>query len=164
MRTAYKIMRIAYKVLAYLVAAEVAVQAMLVVWYIAGLGKWLDSGGTFDKAAMESWTPIFPEVAGISVHFNNGFFVIPGLALLLLIISFFTRVRGAIRWAVIVFVLVIVQVLLGGLGQDFSVAGALHGLNALVLFASALYTGRRVRFVAPAAVEHEEAPAATPVR
>ena len=28
-------------------------------------------------------------------HINNGFFVIPGLALLLLIISFFTKVRGA---------------------------------------------------------------------
>jgi hypothetical protein len=35
-------MRTAYKVLAYLVAAEVAVQAMVMVWGIAGLGKWVD--------------------------------------------------------------------------------------------------------------------------
>ena len=79
--------------------------------FIAGLGKWLDSGGVFDKAAMESfWSLFFPEVAGVIVHFNNGLFVIPGLALLLLIVSFFTKVRGAIGWAVVVFVLVIVQV------------------------------------------------------
>ena len=91
-------MRIAYKVLAYLVAAEVAVQAMVMVWFIAGLGKWVDSGGVFDKAAMESRGRCsFPEVAGIIVHFINGLFVIPGLALLLLIVSFFTKVRGAIK-------------------------------------------------------------------
>ena len=46
-------MRTAYKVLAYLVAAEVAVQAMVMVWAIAGLGKWVDGGGVFDKAVME---------------------------------------------------------------------------------------------------------------
>ena len=43
-------MRTAYKVLAYLVAAEVAVQAMVMVWAIAGLGKWVDGGGVFDKS------------------------------------------------------------------------------------------------------------------
>ena len=42
-------MKTAYKVLAYLVAAEVAVQAMVMVWAIAGLGKWVDGGGVFDK-------------------------------------------------------------------------------------------------------------------
>ena len=35
-------MRTAYKVLAYLVAAEVAVQAMVMVWFISGLGKWVE--------------------------------------------------------------------------------------------------------------------------
>ena len=72
-------MRTAYKVLAYLVAAEVAVQAMVMVWGIAGLGKWVDGGGVFDKAVIESeGTPPFPEVAGIIAHGINGFFVIPG--------------------------------------------------------------------------------------
>jgi hypothetical protein len=155
-------MRIVYKVLAYLVAAEVAVQAMVMVWAIAGLGKWLDSGGVFDKAAMESWT-LFPERAGIMVHFNNGFFVIPGLALLLLIISFFTKVRGAIRWAVVVFVLVIIQAQLGGMLHDFPLAGALHGLNALALFGTAIYAGRRPRAAAAVGVEQPEARTATPV-
>jgi hypothetical protein len=44
-------MRTAYKVLAYLVAVEVAVQARVMVWAIAGLGKWVDSGGVFDNGS-----------------------------------------------------------------------------------------------------------------
>jgi hypothetical protein len=156
-------MRTAYKVLAYLVAAEVAVQAMVVVWFIAGLGKWVEGGGVLDKAAMESEGTPFPQVAGIIAHGINGFFVIPGLTLLLLIISLFTKVRGAIKWAIIVFVLVVVQSQLGGLGHDFPLAGALHGLNALALFGVALYAGRRLRAATAAAVEQPEARTAAPV-
>ena len=156
-------MRTAYKVLAYLVAAEVAVQAMVMVWFMAGLGKWVEGGGVLDKAAMESEGTPFPQVAGVTAHIINGFFVIPGLALLLLIISFFTKVRGAIKWAVIVFVLVIVQTQLGGLGHDFPLAGALHGLNALALFGVALFAGRRLRAATAAAVEQPEARTAAPV-
>jgi hypothetical protein len=156
-------MRTAYKVLAYLVAAEVAVQAMVMVWAIAGLAKWVDGGGVFDKSVIESQGNPFPEVAGIIVHGINGTFVVPGLALLLLIVSFFTKVRGAIKWAVIVFLLVVVQGQIGFLGHEFPLAGALHGLNALALFGVAIYAGRRLRAVAPAAVEQPDARAATPV-
>ena len=138
-------MRTAYKVLAYLVATEVAIQAMVMVWAIAGLGKWVDGGGTFDKSVMESEGTPFPEVVGIILHGINGTYVIPAIALLLLIVSFFTKLRGAIKWAVIVFVLVVVQGQIGFLGHEFPLAGALHGLNALALFGVAIYTGRRVR-------------------
>jgi hypothetical protein len=157
-------MRTAYKVLAYLVAGEVAVQAMLIVWGIAGLGKWVNDGGVFDKAVIESeGTPPFPEVVGIIVHGINGLFVIPGLTLLLLIVSFFTKVRGAIKWAVVVFVLVVAQGQLGELGHDLPLAGALHGLNALALFGAAIYAGRRLRAVAAVGVEQPDARAVTPV-
>jgi hypothetical protein len=138
-------MRIAYKVLAYLVAAEVAIQAMVAVWAIAGLGKWVEGGGVLDKAVMESEGTPFPEVFGFIVHGINGTFVIPGIALLLVIASFFTKVRGAIKWAVIVFVLVVVQGQLGFLGHEIPAVGLLHGLNALLLFGTAVYAGRRMR-------------------
>jgi hypothetical protein len=159
-------MRTTYKVLAYLVAAEVAIQAMVMVWAIAGLGKWVDGGGVFDKAVIEgdeSGPMPFPEVLGILVHGINGTFVIPGLALLLLIVSFFTKVRGATKWALIVFALVVVQGQLGFLGHELPVSGALHGLNALALFGVALYVGRRLRAATPVEVELPEAQAATPV-
>jgi hypothetical protein len=155
--------RTAYKVLAYLVAAEVAVQAIVMVWAIAGLGKWVDGGGVFDKSVIESQGTPFPEVAGIIVHGINGAFVVPGIALLLLIVSFFTKVRGAIKWAVIVFVLVVLQGQLGFLGHDFPLAGALHGLNALALFGVAIYAGRRLRAAAAVGVEQPETRMSTPV-
>jgi hypothetical protein len=156
-------MRTVYKVLAYLVAAEVAVQATVIVWAIAGLGKWVDGGGVFDKAVMESDGTPFPEVAGIIVHGINGLFVVPALALLLLIVSFFTKVRGAIKWGLIVFVLVVVQGQLGELGHELPLAGALHGLNAMALFVVAIYTGRRLRATAAVGIEQPEARAVTPV-
>ncbi len=156
-------MRTAYKVLAYLVAAEVAIQAMVMVWAIAGLAKWVDGGGVFDKSVIESEGTPFPEVAGIIVHGINGTFVVPAIALLLLIVSFFTKVRGAVKWAVIVFVLAVVQGQIGFLGHEFPLAGALHGLNAMVLFGVAFYAGRRLRAATAAAVEQPEARAATPV-
>ena len=153
-------MRTAYKVLAYLVAAEVAVQAMVMVWAIAGLGVWVDGGGVFDKSVIEgsigSGAMPFPEVLGILVHGINGTFVVPAIALVLLIVSFFTKARGAIKWAVIVFVLVVAQGQIGFLGHEFPLAGALHGLNALALFGVALYTGRRIRTAAPNGVAAEE--------
>lgn len=142
-------MRTAYKVLAYLVAIEVAIQAMVVVWAMAGLGKWIQGGGVADKALMESDATPFPEVLGFIVHGINGSFVIPGIALLLLIASFFTKVRGAIKWAVIVFVLTVVQGQLGFLGHEIPAIGLLHGLNALALLVTALYAGRRMRTAAP---------------
>ena len=160
-------MRTAYKVLAYLVAAEVALQAMVMVWAIAGLGKWVDGGGVFDKSVIEGSidtgaTPL-PEVVGILVHGINGTFVVPGIALLLLIVSFFTKMRGTVKWAVAVFVLVVLQGQLGFLGHDFPLAGALHGLNALALFGVALYAGRRLRAAAAVGIEQPETRAATPV-
>ena len=150
-------MRTAYKVLAYLVAVEVVIQAMAMVWAIAGLGKWVDGGGVLDKAAMESGRPPFPEVTGLLVHGINGSFVIPGIALLLVILSFFAKLRGAVKWAAIVFVLAVVQGQLGFLGHEIPAVGALHGLNALALFIAALYAGRRIRTASrSAAVSAEE--------
>jgi hypothetical protein len=113
-------------VLAYLVAAEVAIQSMVMVWAIAGLAKWVDGGGVFDKSVIESQGTPFPEVAGIIVHGVNGTFVVPAIALVLLIVSFFTKVRGAIKWAVIVFVLVVAQGQIGFLGHEFTFAAAVH--------------------------------------
>jgi hypothetical protein len=144
-----------YRVLAYLVAAEVVVQAMAMVYAIAGLGKWVDSGGVFDKSVMESDESPFPEILGIIIHGINGMMVIPAIALLLLISSFFAKIPGAVKWAGLVLLLVIVQITLGLAGHAIPALGAMHGLNALLLFSTAVYTGRRRRVVATPAVEPE---------
>ena len=136
-------MRLVYKILAYAVAVEVAVQAMAVVFAVAGMDKWVAGGGVLDKAAMESEETPFPEVIGLMIHGMNGMMIIPVIALLLLISSFFAKIPGAVKAAGLVVLLVAVQVTLGMLAHDLPALGALHGLNALLLFSAAVYAARR---------------------
>jgi hypothetical protein len=121
---------------------------MVIVYAVDGLGKFVDDGGVFDKAADSGGRP-FPEFVGFIVHGVNGYVVVPVIALLLLISSFFARVPRGVRWAGLVLGLVVLQGLLGGLAHSLPAVGALHGLNALALFSAALYTGLRVRRSAP---------------
>ncbi len=93
------------------------------------------------------------------IHGINGMMIIPLVALLLLISSFFAKIPGGVKWAALVLLLVIVQVNLGFLGPVIPAAGALHGLNALMLFSAAVYTARRSRTVP---VSPAVDPAATP--
>ncbi|HSE09919.1 MAG TPA: hypothetical protein VLB29_14740 [Nocardioidaceae bacterium] len=139
-------MRTVYKVLAWLVALGVVVQAAAIVYAIAGLGIWVDrDGGVLDKAAFESEEELFPEIVGFIVHGMNGTMVIPALALILLIVSFFAKIPGGIMWAGLVLLTVVVQVFLGIFGHEAAIWGGLHGINALILFSLAVYAGLRVR-------------------
>jgi len=135
-------MRMVYRVLAYLVVLGVVVQAMSMVYAVAGLGKWIDKGGVLDKAVMESDASPFPEVAGFAIHGINGMMIMPIIALLLLIISFFARVPGGIAWAGLVLLLVAIQITLGLAGHSIPFLGALHGLNALLLLGASLNAAR----------------------
>jgi hypothetical protein len=144
-------MRNAYRFLAGLIALEVVIQAMVMVFAVAGLGKWVEEGGVLDKAAFESGETLFPEMVGFIVHGMNGMFVMPLLALLLLIVSFFARVPGGIKWAAAVLGLVVLQIVLGLVGHAIPAVGGLHGINALVLFSAAVLAARRARELAPAA-------------
>lgn len=136
-------MKKAYRVLAYVVAVGVVVQAASVVWAISGMFHWIAGGGVVDQAVVESEGQPFPEALGFAVHGINGSFVIPIAALLLLVSSFLVHARGAIRWAVIVLVLTALQAELGFASHDIPISGAIHGLNALALFTTALITARR---------------------
>lgn len=143
-------MRTVYKVLAFVVAAEVVIQAMAMVYAVAGEGKWVMEGGVLDKAVIESREFVFPEVLGYAVHGINGSIVVPLVALALLVTSFFAKTPGGVKWAGLVLLLVAAQASLGFAGHSIPVLGALHGLNALLLFSTAVYTGLRVRRAASA--------------
>jgi hypothetical protein len=138
-------MRAAYRVLAWLIALEVVLQAAAMVYAVAGLGIWVDQdAGVLDKAAFESEESLFPEMIGFFIHGINGMMVIPLLALIFLIVSFFAKVPGGVKWAGFVFVAVVVQVTLGMFGHEAAIFGLLHGANALLLFSLAALAGRRV--------------------
>ena len=144
-------MKSAYRVLAYLMALEVIIQAGAIAYALSGLGAWIQGGGVLDKAAMESETTEFPGVVGFMVHGLNGQMIIPVIALLLLVVAFFAKVRGGVALAAMVFGGVVVQVLLGIFARGgIPVLGLVHGMLALVIFAAALAAARRVK--SPAAV------------
>ena len=150
-------MRKVYRILAYLIAAEVAIQAMAMVYGIAGLDKWISDGGVFDMATRQNDDSAFPEAVGFMVHGINGSIIIPVLALALLVVSFFAKIPNGVRWAGLVFLLVVIQVNLGFAGPAVPALGALHGLNALTLFAVAFFAARRARTTTPEPAEQPQA-------
>ena len=73
-------MRTTYRVLAYIIAAEVVIQASMVAFAVFGLGVWVDKdGGVLDKATFES-EPDFTGALGFAIHGMNGMMLIPLIA------------------------------------------------------------------------------------
>ena len=132
----------AYRILAIIIAAEVVIQAMMIVFAVAGLGKYVEDGATIDKAAFEDEDLSFTGVAGFMVHGINGTLIIPLLGIALLVISFFVKVPGAVKWAGIVLGSIAVQITAGILAHEAPYIGMIHGLNAFILAGSAGYASR----------------------
>lgn len=136
-------MKSTYRVLAFLIAAAVVLQAMWIV-----LGNFImihdveEEGLVVDK----NYEANFAQV----MHGNFGMMVIPLLAILLLIISFFAKVPGGVKWALIVFGLVALQITLAFVSFGVPAVGALHALNAFALMGCAAMAGRRVVTLPPA--------------
>jgi heme A synthase len=104
----------------------------------------VDTGGVVDKALTESRTASnFTGEIGFPVHAIVGGLVLPIAALLLLLVSWFTKVRGASWWAAGLFVLVVIQGSLGYSIKDMPYIGAIHGANALAVLAIAIVCARR---------------------
>jgi hypothetical protein len=137
-------MRSTYRAFAYIIAAEVVIQAAAITYAMFGLSKWIDDGGTLNKAVADNQNASFTGVAGFAIHGINGQMVIPLLALVLLVVSFFAKVSGASKWAGTILALVVIQVALGLVAHAAPLLGPLHGINALVLFSVAVMAGRRV--------------------
>ena len=132
-----------YRVLAWLVAVEVLLQAAAISYAIFGFGKWIQEGGVLDKSVMESQATLFPEEVGFMVRGLNGMMIVPVVALLLLVVSFFAKVPRGSALAGAVVGLVALQVFLGMFGHGIPGLGLLHGANALALFTVAVIAARR---------------------
>lgn len=146
-------MRATYRVLAYLLALEVVVQAAAIAWAVFGLSTWIENGGVLDKAGMESDSLVFDGVTGFMVHGLNGQMIVPIIALVLFIVSFFAKFPRAVAWAGAALVTVIVQVALGIFSHTVPALGMLHGAVALVLLVVALIAAHKASGPAPAATD-----------
>jgi hypothetical protein len=151
-----------YRILGLLIAAAVLVEAMAVGYFVAGLSRWMATGGRagvadrhallssdvmdqgtdgvlskFVLRAAEDW---LDAGVGLTVHRVVETAVAPVLALLLLVVAFVWKVADAKVWAGVVLLGVALQALLG-LGPQ---QAAVHEVVALAVFATALYTVVRV--------------------
>jgi hypothetical protein len=131
-------MRSTYRVLAYLIAVGVAVQAASVALAFFTIIHEVDDGGVL-TADYD-----YEGNLGIMVHRVGGLGLVPLSAIALVIVSFFTKAPGAVRWAGAVLGLVVLQIALVFAAFATASAGALHGLNALMLFLTAVWAGRRI--------------------
>ena len=146
-------MRATYRVLALLIAAGVVVQAafIAVAWF--QVIHELDSGSVFDKNYEGNW--------GHMGHTIVGSGVIPLLAIVLLILSFFARIPGGVKWAAITFGVVALQFLLAALSFGAPIVGLLHGINAFVLAGVASIAARKARLAETAAPVETATPVTT---
>lgn len=135
-------MKATYRVFAYLIALGVVAQAMSMALGAFTMIHDIDEGLVVDKN--------FDDFNfGQMMHGQVGMMVMPALAILFLIVSFFAKVPGGVKWAGITFLLVALQITLAFVAFGAPVVGALHGLNALALLSVAAYAGRRVDTSAP---------------
>lgn len=130
-------MRSAYRVIAYAIAVFVALQAAWVALSAFGVIHAVDTGTVVDKD--------FEPNVGAMLHGIGGMYVIPLLALALLVVSFFAKVPRGVRWALFVLLAVVVQVVVAFVAFGVPALGVLHGLNAFVILGLAAAAGLRSR-------------------
>lgn len=151
-------MRKAHQILAYVLAAEVVIQAMAIAYAIAGVFHWIDKdGGELNSAIFNSWDeehPTFRGAGGHALHMINGQMLIPLVAIALLVVSLLAakEVSGAGKRGAILFGMVALQWVLGLSAHDVVVLAPLHALNGFGIFAMAVLTGIKARESAPAMV------------
>jgi hypothetical protein len=132
----------AYRILNYLLSLEVLIQAAVIAWYAFGIYKYADDNGSISHHQLEDGG--FNGHAGAVIHAVNGFMIIPFIALVLLVVSFFAKIPGGVRLAVITFVLVVVQAfVLPELSAKAPAVGMLHGAVALAILALTIISARR---------------------
>ena len=136
----------AFRILAFLVAGLVFVQAFSIAWAVAGLYHYVDDGNAFTSELMEPGQEApFTEVLGFMIHGMNGMMVIPVVALITMIVGVIAKFPGSTKFGVAIFLLVVLQVALGLFGHEAAIFGGLHGLNALILFGTAVMAGVKAR-------------------
>lgn len=141
-------MRGAYRTFAGLIALGVLVQAAAIALGVFLLAEYIDDGNTVTTQSFEDGGDALN--AGLLLHGMNGMMVMPLLGLIFFVISFFAKIPGGVKWAGLTFLALVVQVLLGLFAHGLPALGAVHGINAFVVFGLALMSARRATAVTTA--------------
>ncbi|MBW8749996.1 MAG: hypothetical protein JF565_01045 [Propionibacteriales bacterium] len=138
-------MRTTYRILADLIAVGVVIQAMAMVWAIAGLFHWVDKGGTLNHDVLKGWedkAPDFQGAVGFEIHGIVGGMVIPVIGLALLVVAFFAKVERGVAIAGAILVMIVIQMVAGMAGDDAPWLGLFHGLIPFAIFSAAIVAAR----------------------
>jgi hypothetical protein len=140
-------MRSTYRVLAYAIPVLVAVQAAAIALGVFGLTHWIEDGNDVTKSVVDNNSSRITGSAGFGIHAIDGTMIIPLVALVLLIVSFFAKIPGGTKWALFVLGDVILQILLAYTAFGVPVVGMLHGVNALILAGLGITAAARINRV-----------------
>jgi hypothetical protein len=124
-----------YRVIAQLIAFAVVVQVAVIAFGLFGIWNDVDNGKVVSDG--------YEGNGGFAIHSILGSGVIPLLALLLLVISFFVKVDGAVKWAGLVVLAVAVQITLAFISFGVPAVGLLHAANAFLIAGAASMAARR---------------------
>ena len=138
-------MRSAYRVLAGLICGLVLVQAAAIAFGTFGILSFVEDGSTYTKSVAEDGGS---DAGGIGQAIHSfGAIAIALVAIVLLVVSFFAKIDGGVKWAGIVFGTVVLQWVLAAVAFSAPVVGALHGINAFVIFGVAMTAMQRAKNV-----------------
>ena len=129
-------MRAAYRYLGFGVAVMVLFQAAVLAFGVFDVAKQVDKNNSINDSTFEN-------ITGLGLH-GIGAIIMSVLVIALLIVSFFVKAEGAVKWAGIVFGLTLLQWGLAAAAFGVPAIGALHGLNAFAIAAVASVAARRI--------------------
>jgi hypothetical protein len=127
-------MRATYRVLGHVIAGLVVVQAAAIALWVFGLLNWIDSGegNTLTPQLAEDRLEGVTGAVGITIH-SFGAMVVALLAIVLLVVSFFAKIPGGVKWAGLMFAAVLFQWVIAIVSFETPGLGLLHGANAIVI-------------------------------
>lgn len=135
-------MKATYRFLAGLIAVLVVVQAAGIAFGTFGIINFVEDGSDYTKAVAEDRTAT--GALGQNIH-SFGAMAIALVAIVLLLVSFFAKIEGGVKWAAIMFLVVLAQWVLAIVAFSAPVVGALHGINAFVMFGVAMRAAQQAR-------------------
>jgi hypothetical protein len=136
-------MRATYRVLAGLTCLLVLVQAAAIAFGTFGILSFVDGGNDYTKTVSEARAS---DAGGLGQNIHSfGAMAVTLVAIILLVVSFFARIEGGVKWAGLVFLAVLLQWVFAIVAFSAPVVGLLHGANAFVIFGTAMTALQQAR-------------------
>jgi len=135
-------MKATYRALAGLICLLVLVQAAAIAFGTFGILNFVEDND-YTKSIAEDRTA---DAGGVGQNIHSfGAIAIALVAIILLIVSFFAKIDGGVKWAGFVFLAVLLQWIFAIVAFSAPAVGMLHGINAFVIFGISMTAMQRAK-------------------